>query len=213
VGVHQGIAVSDDYIYLFDTSSIKKLNKNWEQVAVNTDVNTECGVNHLGDGCYYDGYLYVPTENFVGCSPGDNTGMQISRWNADTLAYVDSFSVSAQMAEVSSVCIDAASDRIYVSSYCDGTQLYIYKLSDHSYVGTLALSASITSIQGISYKDPYFYICKDGTGVYEVTSTGTVLQIIWATANEGIDFCTDTLYCLNANGTSIIYSLLRDPDI
>ncbi len=209
LGIHQGIATDGIYYYLFHTSFIKKTDLNWNQVAINNSVNTESGSGHVGDGSYYNGKLYVPTDNWTSCSSFNP--VKISIWNASDLSFVETRDISAQGHEASSVYVDGDTGILYVSSYCDGSKIWKYSLTDLSYIGSISLSSSLVNAQGIAKNGNYFYISAGGTNVYKVALDGTVQGIIYTGINEGIDYYQGNLYGLNdaGSGNSFVYTLAQ----
>jgi hypothetical protein len=96
---------------------------------------------------------------------------------------------------------------VYVSSYCDGSKLWKYALSDLSYIGTTSLSQNISNINGVTYKSGYFYI-SDSAVVWKVSSGGVVNpNPVWTRINEGLDYTSDYLYCLWGGTSPTIYKL------
>lgn len=196
---NQGIATDGTYFYLISNSSIQKYDNYWNLIATNSNAGTEAGVNHVSDGCVYNGKLYCACENYPAV-----TDMRISVWNTSDLSWVSNNDISAQAFECASLVVDAPNDRIYVVSFDDGTKFLSYKLSDFSYVGATNFSAAFTNPQGITMYGGYLYIHEDsGNAIYRVKLDGTIVGgALATTANEaeGIDFTTGTLYALSNTG-------------
>lgn len=206
VDVHQGVTTDGTYFYLFDTGHIKKVDRNWNQVAINTNVNSECGNSHLGDGCYYDGKLYVATNNWAGCI--NYLPSKISVWDASDLSFIETHDISAQGFEDSSLVVDGGDNIIYLSSYCDGTKIWKYSLTDFSYISYILLSETLSYPQGIAKKGDYFYISITNGKIYKVALDGTIIEIVYTGINEGIDYTQNSLYGLNDPGDiETIYEL------
>ncbi len=194
----QGIATDGTFFYLISNSSIKKYDASWNLLVTNNNAGTEAGVDHVADGCVYDGKLYCAAENYPAV-----TDMRISVWNTSDLSFVANHDISAQAVENSSLAIDVANDLIYVSSYIDETKLWKYKLSDFSYIGTITLSQVLPTIQGITYNSGYIYAHEDvGHYIYKIDTVGNVIEVVGQTAHEaeGLDYTTSYLYALAATG-------------
>ena len=197
IKAHQGITTDGTYFYLFHTDFIKKTDGNWDKIDTNKNVLSEIGgeINHLGDGDYYDGKLYVPVEYW---DNHDNFRFQhIAIWDATDLSYIGKHDISAQGHEIAGVVVD--NNQVFVVSYYDGNKIWKYDLPDFTYTGHIPLSENIKNIQGITKKNDYFYISQESF-LYKVSSTGTVMEKIPAEVNEGIDFSQEFLYCLNDEG-------------
>lgn len=177
---HQGYATDGTYHYIFDTARIDKRNNDgsWSVALSNTTPFTGiAGVNHIGDGDYSSGLLYLPIESFT--VPATFSNQKICTFNPETLLLVNQFDVSAQEHEVSGVAIDAVNNLAYVSSYLDGTKLWIYNAATFSFIGTLSLSKTIRQIQGIDYENGLIYISSESEGIFtcdESTGEITFLQ-------------------------------------
>lgn len=214
INSHQGVCTDGSNFYTIDTGTIYKWNSEWRPITSNTSAATDAGIAHLGDGTYYNGHIYIAAEDYNGCGPGATINQRISRFLASDLSFVDNHDISAQGHEVSSLCIDAAADRIYVSDYCVGAYIFVYKLSDFTYVGTITLSTPLVNIQGIAKKGNRFYVSRDANNsIYEVAIDGTVGGIVYTSQSptallEGIDYTTDYLYVLDDQGANeYVYKL------
>lgn len=178
---HQGCAYDGSYYYFIDTNYIyKRSTIDGSNIATNSNpapsANANC--NHLGASEVYGDYLYVPVERWVSCY--DFTYQYIARYNKSDLTFYDAYSVSAQGHEVSALTIDPTAGTngiIYVVSFCDGSKIWKYDLSDFSYLGSITISTTITAIQGICL-DPEsdgFIISKEGAPLVRVKLDGTYL--------------------------------------
>lgn len=213
-GSHQGIATDGTYYYTIDTDSITKYDSSWVQSAQLLNANQSIGVNttnHLSDGDYYNGKLYVPVENYVHpCVSSTNN--YIVTWNASDLSFDNKIDVSGMGFSSAGLVIDPnAGDNgiIYNISYCDGTKIWKLDLSTGAYLGAINLSQPILNSQGITMKDGYFYISDDLNDiVWKVASDGTVLNSILSYPHvasgslEGLDYNTNNLLVLIDQGVS-----------
>ena len=197
IKAHQGVTTDGESFYLLHTDFIKKTDENWNEIDINKKVLSEIGggMNHLGDGDYHNGKLYIPVEYW---DDRDNFGSQhIAIWDASDLSYVGKYDISAQGHEVAGITVD--NNYIYVVSFYDGTAIWKYDLLDFTYAGYISISENIESIQGITTDGAYFYISQEDY-LYKISPTGTVMKKIPASVNEGIDFYQEILYCLNDEG-------------
>lgn len=199
---HQGYTYDpvNNKHYTIDTDRIDKRadDGSWTVEANNTTpFSGVATVNHLGDGHYYNGLLYVPME-FWGGSCGSFSDMKLAIFDADTLTRISVTDISAQGHEVSGCVVvphHGSNGIIYVTSFCDDTQIFKYDLSDMSYLGALTLSGdTVDRLQGIAFRDNQFYL-SGSTGFLWRMSTAGVVRTIWrdtresgTVAFEGIDF-------------------------
>jgi len=187
---HQGVACDGAYYYVSHTNKITKYDMSWSVVATNNDPVGDVGggVNHLGDIDVVDGIIYGAIENYVNISTYSN--MKLARFNASTLAYIDSVDVSAQGHEVSSVAYCDRDGYLYVSSYADGSKLWKYDRSTLAYVGALTLSSTVTLIQGVTYWNDSFWLSSGypNNAVYRVEYGGSVRPQVWNSTSPTADF-------------------------
>ena len=162
---HQGVCWDGTYYYTFNDNAIYKWNTSWTLVDSNTDVIgdtdivSEPTVNHCGDGCVYNGLLYIPLE----CYPSDGGyNAHIVVFDVSDLSFVESFDISAQAHEVASIAYCEEDDLLYIVDY-DGNNSTIYKYdpSDGSYIGTLTTDKAILNRQGITWWRGFFWISSD----------------------------------------------------
>jgi Putative Ig domain len=207
----QGWATDGTYNYTFDTQVIYKRNNdaNWSIVTSNSSpfAGLTPGIDHLGDGEYYDGKVYLPAESygFAGtCTFRFQTLAVYSATDKD-LPLIHSRNISADGHEVSGVAVVPEQNALYVSSFCDGSKLWIYDSNSLTLTGTLSLSQNIPYIQGVSYNPATnsLFITADnsspfeqGGEIYRVSLTGTVTPvyaIALPSEVEGLDFTQNSL--------------------
>lgn len=178
------------------------------------NANQSIGVyttNHLSDGEYYNGKLYVPVENYVHkCVSSTNNYLAI--WNASDLSFDTKIDISGLGFSSAGLTIDPnAGDNgiIYNISYCDGTKIWKLDLATGAYLGAINLSQTISDSQGITMKDGYFYITDDlNDVVWKVDQNGTVLHSVLSYPHvasgslEGLDYNTNNLLVLVDQGVS-----------
>lgn len=214
VTAHQGVTRDDDgNWYVIGTDEIVKYSPAWTEVARATTPLADTGVaavNHMGDGTVHDGELYVVFEEWPN-SPYDN--QHVGVWDLDTLAFVRSYNISAQGHEVSGICFNPDDGHFYLATYDDtaGSNVLRKYTTSFGYVGTLTMSASIISIQGVDYSRGNFWITSDvGSSqlwrIYRVSTAGTVAEVWRGALNsaiEGIHADLDgTLHVLWDNATT-----------
>jgi len=208
VDCHQGVAASPDHYYTFHTNRIDKRSKSdWSVVLQNTNpFGTVSGVDHIGDGDYYTGKLYVPVEHWA--SETDWGNLHIFIYNADTLEIEQTIDISANGHEGSSITVVPEDNALYITEYkSSGGKIYKYSLSDFSFLGSITPSEDIPHMQGITHKNGLFYIASENGKLYVVKKDGTVVTsyalVSDSINNEGVDFDTDgKLLWLQDDGTN-----------
>ena len=196
IHAHQGIAVSPDFYYVFHTSNITRYDRSWNQTGTNIDPLADLeGFTqpHLGDGCYYDGKLYVVAENYP-----DVTNQMILVYDAITLERIDAIPTGRTHEVASIVAVPDQGEHgvLYVASFTDSSRLYKYDLKDYTYLGTLMLTpAPTTGIQGIAYNNGTLYLAVGRTygigylySVAENGATKLLYKRVSAGTHEGIAF-------------------------
>ena len=186
---HQGVAWDGLSYYVSDTNRLTRRDSSWSVLATNSNPVAAVGggTNHTGDIEVVDGVLYAPIELYV--NPSTYSQMHIARFNAETLAYIDAVNVSAQGHEVSSIAYCPTDGYLYVSSYSDGTKLWKYNRTTLAYVGSVTLSTSITSIQGVTWWNGAFWISSGADSrIYRVERNGTVRGSVYGSTAGSDDF-------------------------
>jgi hypothetical protein len=181
----QGVAVNGGNRYIFHTGVIEKYDAAWNLQTNNQNVfaglpTTFGPVQHVGDGDYFGGKLYVPMESDFG-SNGKYIGVYDA--NSPGLPLVAVRDISAQHHEVSSIVVvpeHGAHGVMYVSSFFAGIgaeKLWMYDFQNGNssapefgqFLGTLSIPSTITDIQGIEWKAPYFYFSASGQGGNQIS--------------------------------------------
>ena len=216
VMAHQGVAFGNGYYYIFHTTWITRYDGSWTATGTNAyAVGWWNGFiqPHLGDGCYYDGKLYVVAENYPTVS-----SQQIMVFDANSMTFTTRYPIFG-IPEVSSVTVADLGDGplLVVSSYWDRTRLYKYRMSDGASLGQIPLSpAPAAGIQGLTYHDGLFYICSDNTRpagrLYTATPEGATRLVYTNPApgvHEGLDFDGSNLLWLvdTLEGSSRVYTM------
>lgn len=165
--LQQGYAFDGTNHYLIGTSKISKRDASYNVIIENNTALTGItGVNHLGDGVYLTGFLYIPVETYPAV-----TGMQIAKYNATTLALDAVYDISAQGHECSAITTDGTT--LYITSFLDGTKIWKYSLTG-TFLGIINITTPfINGIQGISYYSGDFYISEQ-TRISKLNLAGTV---------------------------------------
>lgn len=200
-GATQGYATDGANHYLFSTASLQEDDAQWTMIYSNSSPfgGLPQGVTHVGDGDYYHGKLYAPVEQFASCDNFSHQTIVVYSAHTKDLPLSTYADISANRHEVSSVTIVPSTNSLYVSSFCDGSRLWIYDVNTLALKGTLELSESIQRIQGISWSSArhQFAVTSDDpsmtTGyIYLVSSTGKVTGPVYTPPQrgelEGVDY-------------------------
>lgn len=215
INSHNGITTDPNTTnyFGFDTPAIRKYDPNWNLVTENNLAASQAGVAHLGDGQYWNGFLYVPGENYT--SPVQYDHQRICKYRASDLSLVETSDISApggnpaNAHECSGLTIDGVAGIIYISSYVQSDKIFKYNLADYSYLGYIQLSRNLPLTQGITYRNGVFYIAEDTTKrVWRVDKAGRVneyfrVQSSSGGGQEGLDWTGANMLVLDENsGTS-----------
>jgi hypothetical protein len=114
-------------------------------------------------------------ESWTDCAHYTNQSILV--FDAASLGRLEAHDVSSQHHEVSGLAVaphDRGNDLIYVTSYCDGTRIFMYDLHSFRYLGQLALSAPLSDVQGVAWHDGRFYVPEDGGKIFTFTRNGVV---------------------------------------
>jgi hypothetical protein len=220
---HQGYAYDGTYHYITDTARIDKRNNDgtWSiALTNNTPFAGVAGVNHLGDPSVSGGVLYVPAETYAGC--GSVSGQKILTFNTTTLALINQYNISAQGHEASGIAIDAVNNIAYVSSYCDGSQIWRYNATTFAFLSAITLERSINGIQGVSYYNGLLYIASQYDGIYTCDPSTGSISLVLDPENaflipEGIDVVSGQIRWLidnvgdGSNSSVYFYNPSTDP--
>lgn len=196
---HQGVTWDGTYYYVTDNNFCRKYDSSWNLVLANNDLFTTAGspagVNHAGDPCAHNGYIYIPFEEYPN-SPYDN--QHVLQLDADDLTFVALHNVSAQMHEIASITYNPVTGTFFTAEYTNGN-IHEYDTS-WNYIGQFTMSEALPIMQGITYLNGKFFCTVDASGIWQVDAvTGDVEGIVWA--YEGGDF----LEGINAKGSNLIF--------
>ena len=192
---HQGYATDGTNHYTFDNTTIYKwaADQKWSlMLSNNAPFAGLDGLNHFGDGDYFEGKLYIVAEFWGGCE--HYTNQSITVFDAATLRRLEVHSVSAQGHEVAGLAVapsDGPGGMIYVASYCDGGKLFKYDLRTFEFAGVLPLSRPLANLQGVAWHAGQFYAPVDGGDIYTFDSDGRVRLLYHDThigSHEGLKY-------------------------
>ncbi len=195
VNCHQGYATDGTNHYVIDTGAIyrRRNDAGWTLAGSNmAPFSGLSGIDHLGDGDYYDGKLYIVGERWGGCTNVQRQSILV--FDAGTLGRVGAHEVSEQGHEVSGLAVApraSGGGTIYVSSYCDGRKLFEYDLATFEYTGFFALSGEIPYTQGVTWTGSMHYAAGDGGGLYAIDRSGNVTEVYHdghAGSHEGLKY-------------------------
>jgi hypothetical protein len=225
LNAHQGVASDDVYYYISDTNALKKYDLDWNLVTQNTDPLGDSGIaglNHMGDIECRDGKIYAIIEVWPS---GPYVDQHIAVFNASDLSFIESFDISAQGHEGSSIAWCPPAGCFYITSHADGRKLYKYSASGQ-YLGSLSLALapgggiSLTDMkwQGITWWRGVFWLASDKYDeTYRVLPDGTIQwsgvfgQSVPTGFFEGLGHTTDALLQLIDNGAGNKKVLLWKP--
>ena len=206
-GLTQGIANDGIYNYGISTTALYKYDAAWNQIGANTNAGTQLGVNHLADGCCYNGMIYVAACNYTpgsSCADKEWNNSRIGIFNASDLRYVGYADISAQKFDAGGCGVDVTDGYLWVCSYCNGT-CYKYNLSNFSFVGSMIPSPSLPNMQGIEPYGGYLFVSVLNTGIIRMNINGTeqTTAIPYSKLNtgeiEGLDVKSDYIRVLCGN--------------
>jgi len=180
-----GITHDETDWWLFSTNQITKTDAFWSTTVQNTNpLGAISGApNTIGDGFYYQGYLYVPAMRFVSC--GDYDTVSLCRFDAATLAFVDEVDITPSGAAATSCCrkYKVYENEIAVVSYCHNNKIFLYDFDsdpNRGFKGVIQLSSPIEKPVGITMVGGFFLINSEQDSVtYKVALDGTVVGQVY----------------------------------
>jgi hypothetical protein len=202
-GCHQGYATDGVSHFVFDTHRILRRanDATWHITGVN-DKPFEglTGFDHIGDGDYFEGTLYAPVEHYNSCTNDSNPAIFL--FDAATLVRTRVVDLPVAK-EVSGVAVVPAARELWVSSYCDGSQLWVYDVDTFELKRTLKLEPALSTVQGLAYREPYFYVAQNDGRLYRVSLDGDTTLVFKTNspgAHEGLDYSQQELRWLIDEG-------------
>jgi hypothetical protein len=183
VGTHQGVAYDPltDLYFAIDSTVITQFDSRYAATGPTLQL-ASLGIataNHFGQGVCLDGVLYVPVEFYNG--PTVFNTQRLVALDCRTFAVRWVVDISAQGHEAAAVAYCPDDGLLYIASYADGTKLWRYTLSG-TYVSSVTLSATLTSIQGLVYHAGKLYAAIEQpiTGIKEINITTGAITAGWA---------------------------------
>lgn len=218
----QGIAFDGTYRYDINSAQIYKFNyETGAFVSSNTTPFTSpIGSNtHLGDGGYYNGYLYIGSES-ANNSPFYRSNACIAIYDGSNLQLSNVFWTSNITQEVTACEVDTDHSWIWTCDYYNSNYLYKFDLNNGSYKGRLAMVPPVQYPQGLAYSNGFLFVCGDSptaTGPGYLTAfavnvtNGTVQrvvdQVFNSVENEGAAIIyTNVSFMLRFGGATNAYS-------
>jgi hypothetical protein len=202
-GCHQGYATDGVSHFLFDTHRILKRadDTTWHISGVNdTPFAGLTGFDHIGDGDYFEGKLYAPVEQYLSCTSDSNPAIFVF----DTATLVRERVIDLPVAaEVSGVAVRPETRELFVSSYCDGTRLWIYDVDTFVLKGSIVLRPALHDVQGLAYRDGFFFVAQNDGLLMRVSPDGQTQQVFKTDspgAHEGLDYSQTELRWLIDEG-------------
>lgn len=202
-GCHQGYATDGTSHFLFDTHRILKRadDATWRITGVNdTPFAGLSGFDHIGDGDYFEGNLYAPVEQYTSCTSDSNPAIFL--FDASTLVRTRVVDLPVAQ-EVSGVAVLPDSRELWVSSYCDGSQLWVYDVDTFALKRTIPLHPALHDVQGLAHHEGMFYVAQNDGTIMQVTLDGHARQVFRTPtpgAHEGVDYSQKELRWLIDEG-------------
>ncbi|MNF66769.1 hypothetical protein D3C84_485660 [compost metagenome] len=132
------------------------------------------GVDHVGDGCYLNGFLYLPLEN-GSLAPTTLSAQKIGKYDAMTLNLVTTYDVSAQNPSGASITTDGSI--LYMFEYYgSGNRILKYSLTG-AYLGSITIANPLPFVQGASYYNGLFYV-SDQESLYTISLDGSITTFL-----------------------------------
>jgi hypothetical protein len=237
LGGTQGVATDpNNNVYISSNEQLSAYDPNFHQLWTNTNpfAGMSEPVTHFGDIEYANGYIYAPIEAWNGCS--NFAPVLLGVYSASTGKLITWANITADGHEASAVAVVPATNQVIVSSYCPNengyTTLWNYDLnaltsippgSAITFSSTTTLSASIATIQGISWDPPanLFLISADVDGVagslWVASPQGTVTGPVYivpsnvGTELEGVDALSGVFYYLESGYVYGVGSMPAQP--
>ncbi len=161
----QGVAASEDYIFVSGSKSIFKYDKQGKLIAKNLDPfkGYPLEANHIGDIDVVSDDLYISAEFFV---DGAGKNIQIAVHDAKTLEFKRAFSFNPESGqkEVAAIAIDSIKNTAWMCSWVGGESgryIYEYDLATGEYLRKVHLQPVPQYCQGMLADNGEVYLTAD----------------------------------------------------
>jgi len=197
--------------YFFSTHAINR-SSTWEALDVLASNHEPLPpeTTHLGAGDYSAGHVYGVAEHWSGC--GCNNGpIYIVVFDYAGLGMEKTVEITGDLPEASGIAINSDTGEALVSSFCDASHIYVYRMSDWTLTGTIPLALPVAGNQGMSYRSGFLYIAGTHGDLYGLRlSDGSMRLLMQASVHgefEGPDFHgADLRWLVNLpTGSSVVY--------
>ena len=206
VNARQGYTTDGIYHYCIFTTAIYKYDSDWNLLTSNTSPFPDSTVDHLGDGQYYNGKLYIPVSYWDGTTANNE---KILVFDADSLSLLEYYDIESVNPEASGLTIDENNDRLVTVAYCT-SRYTIFKLSDFPTVTVIdqgTLPDGQVRCQGVFWKEKEncFYVTvhvenyENYIHLYNSTFSDRINRFVVNIGSfqeiEGIDYSIDLRIC------------------
>jgi len=180
--LQQGYTYDGTCHYLMGTNRLTKYNSAYSIIIANNPnplSGIPGGVDHVGDGCYLNGFLYLPLEN-NSLAPTTLSAQKIGKYDAMTLNLVTTYDVSAQNPSGASLTTDGSI--LYMFEYYgSGNRILKYSLIG-AYLGSITIANPLPFVQGASYYNGLFYV-SDQESLYTISLDGSITTFLRTAPN------------------------------
>lgn len=221
---HQGYTTDGSDHYSFDTTYVCKWNGSFHLIGKNLSplAHLPPEVNHLGDGDYHapENEIHVPVVLWN--STTDNGSPVVAVYDAGDLSYKRHCALdSGAGGGASGIWVDDENGVAWVSDFLDSdAPLYKYDLTDYSLLDSLSASSGVPQVQGVFFRDGYFYLPSHDTHTTHVLDeSGDTRQEIAhhsGGAYEGVDYSGDRFAVLhdpNGNSEGHVHFYVQDTTV
>ncbi len=205
IGAHQGVIAHGDYLWFIHTTWIKKVYKsNYTTIAETTNT---AGRDHLGDGDYCNGKLYVVAENYSTSTSWG--GMAVLVYNASSLQLLEVHPLDGTYEAAGVTVYENYAYIVSDHQKIDGNyqnDLRVYKVSMSDWTHTvifLDLHQAVSS-QGADIEGGYLFLQYPASWIYQYALNGTFVHKYNFTIPQGwiegisLDPTNNKLYFVNA---------------
>lgn len=224
----QGVASGDNMRIVFHTAMIEEYDRNWNLLNSNQAIGAGIvppGTSlHSGDGDYAQGKIFAPLEQDLN---GDGKGIAVYDATKPGMPLITFKPLTTTYHEFSSLTVvptlgadgivfatsfeppPAGGDKLWMYDYAGGN---VQSSSFGNFLGTFQIPTSITGIQGVAWKAPYFYFSAgNSSSIQRVAFQNGVLasqaEPVWTapTTVQGLGFDgSNLLQVLQSGGTTEI---------